>query len=453
MNKAAVILGVAGLSVGLLAGYFLFYQGGERSQTESMKSSLSAENSKPEPLFYRNPMNPDVTSPVPAQDSMGMDYIPVYADAQSGDNPGTVKIDPVVQNNIGIRTAVAVQKSMSRTIRAMGRVDYDEENMVRLHPKIEGWIEELLIDKTGQPVQHDDILLSIYSPKLVATQQEYLLALKNNEVLKDSPIVEIREGASELVKSSRERLVLLDVPLHQIQELEQSRAIKKELHIHSPANGTVLQIGARQGQYVTPATELYMIADLHTVWVYADIYDYELPWVKEGDRVEMTLVSVPGRTFEGVLAYIYPYAEAKTRTTKVRMVFANPDLLLRPEMFAEVSINAMEKPDQIVVPAEAVVRSGDYDQIFVASGDGLFEPRKVVLGIESSGEVSVESGLEAGERVVVSAQFLVDSESKLREATAKMVAPKEDENSLDNPVPVEQSMHTDAMQMEGMSHD
>ena len=442
MNKLAAFVGILGMSVGLVAGYWLF-------QGSPIKVSDQDVASR-EPIFYRNPMNPEVTSPTPTQDSMGMDYVPVYAEERSGGSPGTVSIDPVVQSNIGLRTTVAVEKSMSRTVRTLGRVDYDEGRMVRLHPKVEGWIRDIRIDKTGQPVLDDDILLSIYSPKLVATQQEYLLALRNLVALQDSAFDDIRNGAEALAKSSRERLMLLDVPEHQIRELEQTHKVKEGLHIHSPAGGTVLKIGARQGQFVTPGTELYVIADLSKVWVYADIYEYELPWVKEGDRVEMTLASVPGRTFQGELEYIYPYAEAATRTTKVRMVFDNADALLRPEMFAEISIRASEKPGQVVVPAEAVVRSGDYNQIFVMTSEGTFEPRKVVLGVESGGEVAVESGVAAGERVVVSAQFLVDSESKLREATAKMLSPgsgNPPEHDMDTTENSENGTHG------GMQHD
>ena len=234
----------------------------------------------------------------------------------------------------------------------------------------------------------------------------------------------VRTGAERLVRSSRERLVLLDVPEHQIVELEQSGEVKEGLHIHAPAAGTVMSIGARQGQFVTPGTELYRIVDLDTVWVYADIYEYELPWVKVGDKVQMTLQAVPGRIFKGNVDYIYPYAQDKTRTTRTRVLFDNPEGLLRPQMYAELSIQASEIPDQVVVPAEAVVRSGDFNQIFVLTEQGAFEPRKVELGVESRGEVAVKSGVEADERVVVSAQFLIDSESKLREATAKMMAPE-----------------------------
>ncbi len=417
MNKAATLLGTVGLAAGLLAGYLLFHK-------DAMQAPAVQEAGR-EPLFYRNPMNPEVTSPVPATDFMGMDYVPVYADKDRASVVGTVKIDPVVQNNIGLRTAIAEQKPMSRTIRSVGHVDYDEQKLVRLHPKVDGWIRDIRVDKTGQPVADDDILLSIYAPKLVATQQEYLLALSNFEALKNSPFEDISEGARALVKSSRGRLQLLDVPEHQILELEESRTIMESLHIHAPASGTVLQIGARQGQYVTPGTELYLIADLSTVWVYVGIYEYELPWIAEGDQVEMTLASVPGRTFRGELDYIFPYAEAKTRTTKVRMIFDNPDGVLRPDMLVEVSIHAAEQQAQIVVPAEAVVRSGDYNQIFVMTSEGSLEPRKITLGIESRGEVSVQSGITAGERVVVSAQFLIDSESKLREAAAKMLNPDE----------------------------
>jgi Cu(I)/Ag(I) efflux system membrane fusion protein len=375
------------------------------------------------PLFYRNPMNPQVTSPVPAKDSMGMDYVPVYAEDASNerDPAGTVKVDPVTSQNIGIRTATARRTSISRTIRAVARVDFNEEHMARLHPKVDGWIEELRVDKTGENVEKDAILLSIYSPKLVSTQQEYLLALNNLQALKGSPISDIRHGAEELAASSRERLVFFDVPEHQIRELERSRKIQKNLHIHTPVAGTVINIGAREGQYVTPQTELYMIVDLSTVWVYADIYEYELPWVKLGDEVEMTLAGIPGRTFTGELDYIYPYAESRTRSVKVRLTFDNPDLLLKPEMFAEVVIKSDKRIDTIVIPSEAVIRSGQSDRVFVVRAPGKFEPVIVKLGFQSAGQVAVLEGIEDGDEVVVSAQFLVDSESSLREATRKMM--------------------------------
>ena len=379
---------------------------------------------EPEILFYRNPMNPAITSPVPAQDEMGMDYIAVYAEddgERNGEPTGTVKIDPVTVQNIGVRTAVAEVQSLSRHIRSVGRVDFDEERLSRLHPKTEGWIEELYIDKTGEQIAKDAILLNIYSPQLVTSQQEYLLALNSLDALRESPYEEIRGGAKELVSSARERLELLDVPEHQIRELERSRKIKKNLHIHSPFDGVVIHIGAREGQYVTPSTELYKIADLSRVWVFADVYENEVSWIQVGDPVEMKLAAIPGKVFSGRVGYIYPYAEAKTRTIKVRLEFDNPDMLLKPDMFADVTIHAQRNVDAIVIPAEAVVRSGEREQVFVVRAPGKFEPRDVRLGVSAKGLVQVLEGVSAGEEVVTSSQFLIDSESKLREATAKML--------------------------------
>jgi Cu(I)/Ag(I) efflux system membrane fusion protein len=287
-----------------------------------------------------------------------------------------------------------------------------------------------------------------------------LLALNNLKTQGDSPFEDIRRGAQELVNSSRQRLQMLDVPEHQIRDLEKTHKVSKFLHIHSPVAGTVIRIGARQGQYVMPNTELYMMVSLDRVWVYADIYEYEIPWVKVGDEVKMTLASVPGRIFTGKLAYIYPYAQAKTRTTKVRIVVDNPELLLRPDMFAEVSINSDTRLDVVVIPAEAVIRTGDRTQVFVLREPGKFEPRQVKLGFESKGKVVVQEGIEAGEKVVTSAQFLVDSESKLREATSKMMAGKkaqkanpDPENKVPNETMKDHEPSVDAAAPEAHAHD
>ena len=422
------------LGIGLGIGYVLSEQKILMSEADETVAPLtSVTKNKEAPLFYRNSMNPSVTSPVPAKDSMGMDYVAVYAEDNEKEAVlGTVKIDPVMVQNIGVRTSFVKRESMSRTIRAAGRVDFDEQKMARLHPKVEGWIEELKVDKTGETVKKGDVLVSIYSPKLVSTQQEYLLALNSLKSLEDSPFDDVARGAKEMVVSARDRLQLLDVPDHQIDELEKSRKIKKQLHIHTPVDGTVTRIGSRQGQYVTPKTELYMVVDLSKVWVYADVYEYELPWIKVGDEVEMSLASVPGKIFSGHLGYIYPYAEAKTRTTKVRIIFDNPDQLLRPDMFAEVTIHSDVNKDAIIIPSQAVIRSGERAQVFVVTEPGKFEPRVVTLGIESSGKVEVLSGLNEGEEVVTSAQFMVDSESKLREATEKMMLQLKKKKSTDS---------------------
>jgi len=447
MNKLGIVLAI-GLVAGGAAGYFF---GQSRSDQGGM--SPVEEGSTEEPLFYRNPMNPAITSPVPAKDEMGMDYVPVYADSGGGpdEKPGTVTIDPVTVQNIGVRTAPVMDQTLAREIPAVGRVAYDEEGISRLHPKIDGWIEDLFVDETGVLVEDDTILLSVYSPKLVSTQQEFLLALNNRDVLAESPFDDVRQGAESLVESSLARLKLLDVPQHQIDDLERSREIQKSLHVHSPFRGIVVNIGVREGQYVTPQTELYMIADLSTVWVFADIYEDDLPWVRVGDPATVDIVGIPGEQYEGKVTYIYPYLESKSRTIRVRLEFENPEFRLKPDMYANVRIAASRQIDAIVVPSEAIVRSGLRAIVFVALGEGKFEPREVTLGVSANGKTQILKGLAEGETVVTSSQFLIDSESKLREATAKMLEPKgaAGEDKTDS----SQGMSHQGMSHDGMSHD
>jgi Cu(I)/Ag(I) efflux system membrane fusion protein len=420
-NRLGIILAAVLLAVGLAGGYWFARQ----SKQESAPSPTAEAERKP--LFYRNPMNPEITSPVPAKGEMGMDYIPVYADNGASSAPaGTVSIDPTTVQNIGVRSAPAKKETLSRHLRMVGRIDYDEERLARLYPKTEGWIEKLYINKTGESVKKNTILLEIYSPQLLSSQEEYLLALKNRENLESSPFEEIKNGASSLVAASRGRLELLDVPERQIRELERTRRIKKTLHIQSPFTGVITHIGAREGQHVTPKTELYRIANLRRVWVYVDVYEDDLAWVRDGDSAEMRLTALPGRVFKGKVATIYPFMEAKTRTAKIRLEFDNKDMALKPEMYANIVLHASRQVDAVTVPAEAIIRSGHREIVFVVKGQGKFEPRHVKLGISAVGKTQILDGLEAGEEVVVSAQFLIDSESKLREAVSKMLEANEE---------------------------
>jgi len=448
MSKSIIITAIAALAIGAASGYFLAPV--DRGQSQAVSSS----SSEPEVLFWRNPMNPAITSPVFTQDEMGMDYLPVYADGgRGGSEPaGTVTIDPVVVQNIGVRTASVEQRPLARQINALGHVDFNEERLARLHPKTSGWIEHLQIEETGTQVSQDSILLSIYSPELVAAQQEYVVALSNAERFKN-------KASGSVLQSARERLRLLDVPAHQIKELEKSRKPMRSLHIHSPFKGRVMNIGAREGQYVTPKDELYMIADLGRIWVYVDVYEDDQPWLKIGDQAVMRVRAAPGKKFVGEVSFIHPTQDPKTRTVRVRLAFDNPDLLLKPGMFANVVLQVDPRPEALVVPSEAIVRSGDREQLFVAKGNGKFEPRDVVLGISAAGYSQILDGVSAGEQVVTSSQFLIDSESKLREATAKMMAANSaapmdhsmdemDMNSMDM-----SDMEMEDMSMEEMSMD
>jgi membrane fusion protein, copper/silver efflux system len=362
---------------------------------------------------------------------------------EAGDAPGTVRIDPVIVQDIGVRTALAERKTLTRDVKTIGRVAYDEKLITRLHPKTEGWIDQLRVDETGMQVKKNQILLSIYSPRLVSTQEEYLLALNNLQALKSSPIDDIRRGAEELVMSSRERLLLFDVPEHQIKELEKTRKIMKFLHILSPFTGIVVNIGARDGQFVTPQTEIYMIADLSRVWVYVYVYEYELPWITVGDEAQMKVAALPGSVFTGKTTYIYPYLEADTRTIKVRLEFDNPGIDLKPNMFADVSILASKQVDAVVIPTKAVLRTGDRDAVLVVRGPGKYEPRDVKLGISSEGQVQILAGLDVGDEVVTSAQFLIDSESQLREAASKMMEVKKIIVASPDVTPTEEDKPTD----------
>jgi len=409
------------LAAGLGGGYWYATQ-----QPAGEPVTIAGENaSERKVLFWRNPMNPAVTSPVPTKDSMGMDYIPVYAEGSgSGDDEpaGTVKIDPVTVQNIGVRTAQVERRSLARELNALGQVDFNEERLARLHPKTSGWIEQLRVDETGVRVSKGTILLALYSPDLVAAQREYLVALENWESVRNSSVNRMKRSTENLMRSSRERLELFDVPAHQIKELEKSRKIKKQLHIHSPFAGRIMHIGARKGQYITPKDELYLIADLSRIWVNVDIYEDDLPWMKIGDRAEMSVRAAPGRVFSGKVTFIHPTMQKKSRTVRVRLEFDNPDLILKPGMFANVVLHTDAQPNAVVVPSEAIVRSGSREQLFVVRAPGKFEPRLVTLGVSAGGFTQILDGVEPGEEVVVSSQFLIDSESKLREATAKMMA-------------------------------
>ncbi len=445
MNKGAVIVVVVtALGIGAGAGYFL-----AGSMSPVVMDQMESTSSDQDVLFWRNPMNPAITSPVFTKDDMGMDYLPVYADGGSGDEaPGTVSIDPVTVQNIGVRTVKAQRRDLSRTLNGLGRVDFNEARLARLHPKTSGWIESLMIEETGTKVNHDTILLGIYSPELVAAQQEYLVALNNWEAVRDSGAAQMKKSSRMIVESARERLLLFDVPAHQIKELEKSRKIKKQLHIHSPFEGQVMNIGARKGQYVTPKDELYLLADLSRIWVNVDVFEDELSWLKLGDRAEMRVRAEPGRTYQGKVAFIHPILNRKSRAVQVRLEFDNADLSLKPGMFANVTLYVDPQKSAVVVPSEAIVRSGSREQLFVVRAPGKFEPRDVKLGVSAEGWTQILSGVNAGEQVVTSSQFLIDSESKLREATAKMM--KAMTQNGDANMNSKSDMSMEGMAMDGM---
>lgn len=386
--------------------------------------------------YWQSPMNPSYTSDKPGKSPMGMDLVPVYED-EVGAGKG-IRISPTMAQNIGVKTDIVKKRSLTREIRTVGRLTYDERKVTHIHTKYEGWIEKLHVDFTGQEVNKDDLLVEIYSPELVSTQEELLLALKYNQILKDNPFTEISQGSKDLLASTRRRLELFDVPHHQIEELIQNQKITKTMHIHSPDLGFVIKKDALQGMYVKPGMSLYTIADLSNIWVLADIYEYELPWIKIGQPVEMNLAYFPGKKFTGKITFIDPFLEPKTRTIKVRMEFDNPDWELKPDMYANVTLKSVIEKSTVAVLEEAVIRSGEKDIVLVLNKGGGFESREVILGAQAGNYYQVLKGLKAGEEVVTSSGFLIDSESRLKEAISKMqkeTSPKgkrETKNSMES---------------------
>jgi membrane fusion protein, copper/silver efflux system len=391
----------------------------DQGSTSSAEGGGTKTNqSKRKVKYWQSPMNPSYIRDKPGKSPMGMDLIPVYED--ESEVAGQIKINPTVVQNIGVKTVKVKRRSLTRKIRTIGTLTYDERKVHHIHTKYEGWIEKLHVNFTGQEVNQDDMLLEVYSPELVSTQEEFLLALKYKDSLKESPFTEIGEAADSLMESTRKRLQLFDVPDHQIEALIRDKKITKTMHIHSPVRGFVIEKKALQGMRVQPGMGLYMIADLSNIWVLADIYEYEVPWIKVGQKVEMNLSYFPGKKFAGKVTFIDPFLDPKTRTNKVRMEFANPKWNLKPDMYANVTIKSTVTKRGVAVPEEAVIHSGERDIVIVQGSSGTFESRELTLGPQAEGYYQVLKGLRTGETVVTSSSFLIDSESKLQEAIGKL---------------------------------
>jgi RND family efflux transporter MFP subunit len=333
----------------------------------------------------------------------------------------TVTLSPERQQLIGVTTALVQRLPLERRLRTVGRVAYDERLINHVHTKFEGFIEHLYVDYTGALVNKGDKLLEIYSPELLATQQEFLLALRAYEQMKDSSVSDVAERARALLESARQRLLLWDIAASDVERLEREGQPRKTLALYSTHSGYVVQKTAFHGMRVMPGDSLYDIADLSHIWILADVYEYELANVRIGQTATMTLSHLPGRSWQGRVTYVYPEVEAATRTVKVRLEFPNPQLTLKPEMFADVEIQA-DLGAALVVPDSAVITTGTRNLVFVDLGGGRFEPRVVEIGTRLPNAFEVRSGLKQGERVVTAANFLLDSESKLKAAISGMSA-------------------------------
>ena len=374
---------------------------------------------------------------------------PMETGTGTAEQPATAfRISPEKQQLIGVQYGTVEYESMSKSLRAVGKVAYDETKITRINPKIEGWIENVYVDFTGKLVQKGQPLLTIYSPDLVQTQQEYLLAIKGRKELSDSPFAEATNFSESLVQSARRRLELWDITDAQIKELEKRGTPSRTMTLYAPAAGFVTTRNAFPKQRVMPDTELYSLADLSNVWVIADIYEFEAADIKLGQPATVNISSYPGRDFYGKITYIFPQVDNTTRTLKVRIELANKGFMLKPDMYADVVLN-MNYGRQLVVPQEAVMDSGSEQLVYVSLKDGYFEPRKIQIGQKVNNKYVVLGGLNDGERVVTSGNFLVDSESRLKSASGGMGMPGMDhgDSKPDGTKPKENTPKSDEMQM------
>jgi Cu(I)/Ag(I) efflux system membrane fusion protein len=386
-------------------------------------SELPAKT-EPRILYYRNPMGLPDTSPTPKKDSMGMDYIPVFAEtgAPAAAVPGEVSISPVKIQKLGVKSEPAALASVDRVIRAVGRIDVDERRTFTVAPKFEGWIERLHVNATGQPVTKGQPLLDVYSPELVSAQREYAIATAGVDTLKNAG-GEAQAGMKQLSESSLTRLKNWDISDEQIAQLRQGGESRRTLTLRSPTNGVVMEKKAVQGMRFMPGDALFQIADLTSVWVVADIFEQDLAQVRVGQTAAVKIDAWPEKIFSARVAYVYPTVNAQTRTTSIRLELANPNGLLKPAMYASIELatekeGATGKVKSVTVPTSAVIFGGTRNIVLVQLGEGRFAPREVKLGRQGDSHVEVLSGIAEGELVVVSANFLIDSESNLKAAIA-----------------------------------
>jgi Cu(I)/Ag(I) efflux system membrane fusion protein len=330
-----------------------------------------------------------------------------------------IALSPERLQAIGVKFELAQRRPMERSIRTVGQVEVDERRLAHVNIKLEGWIDQLFVNSTGERVKKGKILFTLYSPDLVATQTEYLLALKSQQTLGQSAFPEVAERAKSLLDVTRRRLKLWDITENHMEDLERTGEVQRTLPIHAPLTGTVIKKVALAGMYVKPGDELYSIADLSQIWITADVYEYELPFVKVGQMATVSLSYDPGTVLQGRIVFIYPVLDPQTRTAKVRFELANPGEQLKPGMYTNVELKSA-LGTRLFVPTEAILDSGERQVMFIHLGEGRLEWRMVKLGVRAGDWVEVLEGLKEGEHIVTSANFLIDSESQLKAAVGGM---------------------------------
>lgn len=392
----AAVLGVfAGAAITLAANHWL------NKRLDHSNQGDAATGKERKPLYWVAPMDSNYRRDQPGKSPMGMDLIPVYEDengaGSTADEPGSVRISPDVVNNLGVRTAEVSRGALSNVVTTVGYVQYDEDRLVHIHPRVEGWLEKLHVKAAGDPVKKGEPLFALYSPTLVNAQEELILALKRNN--------------TTLVRAASERLRALQVPLSEIDRLKRQQKVSQTIVVTAPQDGVVNQLNVREGMYVQPGMEVMSIGMLDHIWVIGEVFERQANKVRQNDRVHMRLDYLPGREWQGTVDYLYPSLNEKTRTAQVRVHFDNPDGYLKPGMFAQMTISTPPSKETLLIPQEALIRTGNQSRVVLAMGEGRFKSIEVEPGIIADDQVEILSGLKEGDRIVTSAQFLIDSES------------------------------------------
>ncbi len=416
-SASAVVLGPARaliLTVALLAGCGEQPPQPTESPAQTTDDAVSDDQvDTRKVLYWYDPMMPQQRFDKPGRSPfMEMDLVPKYADERvAGGDSGyaSVTLSAAVVQNLGVRTAEVQRGTLARTVRAVGRVAYDEARLAHVHPRAAGWIEGLTVRAEGEPVKKGQELAALYAPDILSAQVDFLIA------------TEPQGPGERKVKADKARnlLRLLDVPEAVIHAIERSRETRNTVPVLAPADGIVTQLTAREGMYVTPGSEMFAIADLSRVWVLVDVFEHQLAWIAPGLPAQIRVPAHPGRTWTGKVDYLYPELDPKTRTLRVRLVFPNPDLELKPNMFADVVIEGAPR-DALSIPREALIATGERESVVKALGEGRFQPVDVVTGMRSGEAVEILAGLGEGDAVVVSGQFLIDSESSLKASFGRL---------------------------------
>ncbi len=387
---------------------------------DSSSPDTNANHVEKKPIYWVAPMDANYKKDKPGKSPMGMDLIPVYDDGASGavSGPGTIKISPEVVNNLGVRTAMVKYASLHSKISTVGYVKYDEDQLIHIHPRVQGWIEKLYVKAAGDPVVKAQPLYEIYSPALVNAQEELLLALDRKN--------------QRLIQAAEERLYALQLPKKAISQLKKMKKVKQRITFYAPQNGVIDNLNIREGFYVKPGTTIMSIGKLDQVWVEAEVFERQVSEVKVGLPVTMTLGYLPNKQWKGLVDYVYPTLNAKNRTVKVRLRFENKNKILKPNMFAQVVIHLQSQQKSLLIPKEALIRSGGSERVVLALGGGRYKSIHVKIGRFDENSVEILSGLVEGEKVVSSAQFLLDSESSKSSDFKRMNSENTDEVKLSN---------------------